>query len=154
MLLGPRCQVWLYIRRRKGLLTDWSAILDTNHGDIDTQATIFNDYLKFCIKECIPTVTIKKVYHHKPWINSKIKPLLPLRNKALANQNQTGLRSLRSQLQREMRQAKFSLAVQTDCKFPADPKSAWSSLKSLFNMNVQQTTCFTGRSNFEADLWI
>ena len=89
----------------------------------------------------MPFIKVQNPTNDKAWINNKIKKLMTARNKAAAQNNNTLIKQLHKQIQREIRYNKRRHAKQTENSLKQNPAKAWKSLAGMLHLSTKPSDC-------------
>ena len=116
--------------------TDWNCLYD-EYDDLDSNSTVFTDYINFCVELNIPKKTIKCFPNNKPWVTSELKQLLNEKKAAIASKDKNKIKDIQNVLTVAINSAKRSYKQRIQNLFNENnPRNAWKGLKILSGFNV------------------
>ena len=113
------------------LITDWVVFFEATD-DTNEIADTINDYILFCQSLHIQSKEVRIYPNNKPWITSKLKDLFKAKTDAFVSQDQERLKTLKSDVSREILNAKQKYKEKLESNFHANkPKEAWQCMQTM-----------------------
>ena len=119
--------------------TDWNMFRDSSNG-IEEYTTSVIGFIKKCIKDVIPTVTVRTYPNQKPWITGNIRIQLKARAAAFKEQdtNPDAYKRSRYALRQTIKQAKLQYRIKTESNYTSyDACRMCQGLKTITDYNVK-----------------
>ena len=104
--------------------------------NLDTYTDTMTEFIRKCIGDVVPTVTIKTYPNQKPWIDGSIRVKLKARTTAFNNGKETGIMAEYKQcsysLHKAIKQAKRQYRDEVESQFNSpDTRRMWQELQTI-----------------------
>ena len=127
--------------------TDWSifkeAATEGNHTDVEEYAGTVSAYIHKCMEDVSVVKSITTRANEKPWMTSKVRALLKVRNTAFRAGDGVELRTARANLNRGIRVAQraYSRKIQGFFQDSRDPRRMWQGIQSVTGYKGAPSSC-------------